>query len=414
MTSAETALENNLPHADERTMSRRPSVSHVVDDDERRESFPITGVCFVPTHWVDLDRHSGYGAARVVRPSEGPAITDFVTHQRDFAYGTYGIHVGQDDRLTFFGDGQSIVAHLIDCRAGSPTLGTEIAISFCASSGRVLVVPAGVAHTLDGLACVVTRDEPVWYADSNPDWDPDNDLISFPRDAVTAPVVQVNKQKLPVAAHLLISKMSQVANGANHAAYSARYQVNVGGEMRYVKVTPDWSGLPSLDELAGFPAVAALTNYSLTGPRSYTIVPSTDSCTSDVIELIGDGTEPETFVSHRLSERVLTWIGGTGLSWLSVGDEANTVHTTPMDDPRISFRIPPGTKYRLRAEGRNWYRSEMRLLKAAAGSDIVPGRDMQVHEVDDVRPQQVTEVVYVPGAALNALARAEAAAQKYL
>jgi len=395
-------------------MPRQSPASYVVEDDETSRSFPIPGLCFVSAHWIGLDRHSGYGAACVIRPSAGPAITDFVTHQQDFAYGTYGIHVGQDDRLTFFGDGQSIVAYLIDCRAGSPTLGSEIAISFCASGRRVLIVPAGVAHTLDGLGGVVTRDEPVWYADANPDWDPDNDLVSFSRDAVTIPIVQVNTQKLPVAAHLLISKMSQVANGANHAAYSARYRVNVGGEMKYVKLTPDWSGLPSLAEPEGFPAASGLASYSLTGPKSYTIVPSNDSCTSDVIELIGDGTEPGSFVSHRLSERTLTWIGGSGESWLSVGDDANTVRTARLDDPRISFRIPPGMKYRLHCEGRNWYRSEMRLLTAAGEGVLTPGRDMQVHGAEDVRPQPVKEVEYIPGAALNALARAEAAAQKYL
>jgi len=371
-------------------------------------------VRFFSSHWTELDRHSGYGAIRVIRPSEGPAITDFVTHELGFAYGTYGIHVGQDDRLTFFGDGQPIDAYLIDCRANSPTLGSEIAISFRASPYRVLVIPAGVAHTFDGLSGVVTRDEPVWYADNNPDWDPDNDLISFPRDALTAPVVQVNTRKLPVAAHLLVSKMSQVANGANHAAYSARYRVNLGGETRYVKVTPDWSGVPSLAGLTGFPATAELNNYALTGPKSFTIVPSTDSCTSDVIELLGEGMEPERFVSHRLSERVLTWIGGTGQAWLSIGDETNTVHTTPMNDPRISFRIPPGAKYRLHCEGRNWFRSEMRVLKAAAGSATALGQDMTVHEVEAVRPQSVADIQYIPGAALNALARAEAAARKYL
>ena len=321
-------------------MLRREPISRAVDDGETPQSFPIPGVRFLPTNCASLNRDSGYGAAYVIRPSEGPGITDFVTHQPDFAYGTYGIHVGQDDRLTFFGAGQSIVAFLIDCRRESPTRGSEVAVSSRASRDRVLIIPAGVAHTFDGLAGVVTRDEPVWYADANPDWDPDNDLISFPRDSVTAPMVQVNKQRLPTAAHLLVSKMSQVANGANHAAYSARYRVNLGGEMKYVKVTPNWSGLPSLAGLEDFPVTADLVNYSLTGPKSYTIVPSTDSCTSDVIELAGDGTEQAAFVSHQLSERTLTWIGGTGEAWLSVGDEANEVRAARLGDPRISFRIP--------------------------------------------------------------------------
>ena len=78
---------------------------------------------------------------------------------------------------------------------------------------------------------------------------------------------------------------------------------------------------------------AELSNFTLTGSSSYTIVPSTDSCTSDVIELSGTGIEPSSFVSHRLSERLVTWLGGSGESWISLGDADNRVCTKRLDDP---------------------------------------------------------------------------------
>ena len=105
------------------SVARTEPTNYELSDAANTERFAIGGVTFEPTHSQDLDVNAGYGAIRVIRPSEGPGITDYVTHQADFEYSTFGIHVGQDDRLTFFGSGQWIRAHLIDCRAGSPTAG---------------------------------------------------------------------------------------------------------------------------------------------------------------------------------------------------------------------------------------------------------------------------------------------------
>lgn len=112
--------------------------------------------------------------------SAGPLVSDFVTHQNDFSYDSYGIHIGQDDRLTFLcSNNRKIIGYFIDCRNGSDFYGLKLKISFSASAARRLIIPRGVAHSFDNLASVVTRDEPVWYSDFyNPDWDINNDLIS--------------------------------------------------------------------------------------------------------------------------------------------------------------------------------------------------------------------------------------------
>ncbi len=347
------------------------------------QRFPIMGVTFEPTNWWALDRQVGYGPTGVIRPSEGPGITDYVTHQADFAYRTFGIHVGQHDRLTFFGAEQWITAHLIDCRTSSPTVGRELVLEFRASPRRVLNVPAGVAHTFDGLSGVVTRVEPVWYVDGSPGWEPDHDLISFPRTACSTPLVSVNRHLLPEAAHLLVSRMSQATAASNQAAYRPRYRVHVAGATRYLNVAPGWSTPGALDDWAGLPVRAQLSNLSLTGSSSYRIVPSTDSCTSDVIEVSGDGINGSGFASHQLYERLLTWLGGSGESWISVGDAGNRIRTRRFDDPRMTILIPPGVKYRIGSQGTNWYRSEMRLVSVPATSVMPSCIDMLTHEIQD-------------------------------
>ncbi|GGJ49271.1 dTDP-4-dehydrorhamnose 3,5-epimerase family protein [Pseudomonas avellanae] len=91
--------------------------------------------------------------------SPGPLISDFVTHEKDFHYSTYGIHVGQDDRLTFMGDSRTqIDVFFVDCREGSATLHQIVRLRFKPSLERRLVIPRGVAHTFDNLEGIVTRD----------------------------------------------------------------------------------------------------------------------------------------------------------------------------------------------------------------------------------------------------------------
>jgi hypothetical protein len=332
-----------------------------------------------------------------------------VTHEAAFAYSTYGIHVGQDDRLTFFGDGQVIQVHLIDCRIDSPQLGEEITIELMVSPHRVLIIPMGVAHTLDGLAGVVTRDEPVWYADENPDWNPDNDLVSFPRSDEVAPVVHINRFNLPVSAHLLVSRMSQKTNSAVRGAYAARYRVNLGGEVQYVSVRPNWRAAEATPDPNG---PVRRNNFVLTGPRSYTIVPSTDSCTSDVLELDLDRGD-DTFVRHDYSRRRLTWLAGSTDVRIEITGPDGVDRGTELGDPTIGVLVPPGTWYRVTGSGRVWLRSELELLDLdPTNLDHPFGSDTIAAAQEDNRSSRAEQEQdrYLPGAVTHALARMEAAA----
>lgn len=395
------------PEVLDRTTTRRHTGTVRVPDDVTALDFSLPGARLETTNVTDGD--TATGVVRVTRVSNGPGITDYVTHEKEFTYSTYGIHVGQDDRLTFFGEGQRISVHLIDCREDSPQLGEEITIEMAVSPYRVLIIPKGVAHTLDGLSGVVTRDEPVWYADQNPDWEPDNDLVSFPRTDDKAPVVQTNRHELPVSAHLLLSRMSQRTNAQVRGAYASRFRVSIAGATTYATIRPTWRASETEPEAD---AMVYRNNFVLTGPASFTVVPSTDSCTSDVLEVRLDGHDGR-FVRHAFSRRRLTWLAGSTDARIEIVNTDGDLSVIELGDPTIGGLIPPGTWYRMTGSGRLWLRSEMELL------DLSPwapehrlGRDASTADPSDVgpsRPEQESDR-YLPGSTLHALARMEAKA----
>ncbi|MFI8365144.1 hypothetical protein ACIGD1_33955 [Streptomyces sp. NPDC085612] len=402
----------------DRTTARRHIGTFQVPDHVTSMEFRLPGARLETTNVTESDGTNG--VVRVTRISEGPGITDYVTHEKDFAYSAFGIHVGQDDRLTFFGEGQRIAVHLIDCREDSPQLGDEITIEMAVSPHRVLIIPKGVAHTLDGLGGVVTRDEPVWYADQNPDWEPDNDLVSFLRSSRQAPVVRTNRHELPVAAHLLLSRMSQQTNAQDQGAYAARYRVSIGGSTTYATLRPAWRAAETGADAHPW---SSRNNFVLTGPESFTVVPSTDSCTSDVLEVDLDGSRAEgtdgadggtgRFVRHEYSRRRLTWLAGSTDAQIEVVAADGEHSVIRLGDPTIGVRVPPGTWYRFTGSGRVWLRSEMELLDLQPWAlDHPLGRDVTTSTLSGAvtsRPEQDGDR-YLPGPALHALARMEAKA----
>ncbi|MEU6806670.1 hypothetical protein [Streptomyces neyagawaensis] len=149
----------------------------------------------------------------------------------------------------------------------------------------------------------------------------------------------------------------------------------------------------------------------LTGPESFTLVPSVGSCTCDVWEVDLDGT-PEQFVRHEYSRRRLTWLAG------STDARIETVHAdgehtvTGLGDPTIGVAVPPGTWYRLIGHGRIWLRAETELLELPWSSEDRLGSDIAtaaLAESGPSRPVQDSDG-YLPGPALHALARMEAQA----
>lgn len=112
------------------------------------------------------------------------------SHQ--FSYGHYGVHLGQEDRLTFLGaEQQKITGHFIDCRADSITFGRRLSARFSPSSARFLSIPQGVAHAFDGLENIFTINayrlflpDPADWLAGRTEWDPEADVINVPMNVV--------------------------------------------------------------------------------------------------------------------------------------------------------------------------------------------------------------------------------------
>lgn len=374
-----------------------------LDDAATYVKLPLEGAAVVPTVSA---RGTFQGAPiEIVKISSGSGVTDYVTHETDFSYSTYGIHIGQDDRLTFLGIDQMVEVLLIDCRDDSATLGREVHVSMRVSPDRMIVIPKGVAHTLDGLDGVVTRDEPVWYSGDTPDWHIDNDLVSFPISSQQHPVVATCDQPLPQEASLLISRMSQLINATTHAAYLSRFNVKFKDGDQYVLIRPDWASKGT-----GAPDRSALIDenrYALTGPESFTIVPTTDSCTSDFLRLDMDSLD-QSWTRHPRSHRKITWLGGAGAFAVEIADEHGRTSIIHATSPTLHVNIPPGSWYRFIGSGTAVLRSEQERI--LPDLEVETGPDYEAAPegaVPQSRPAPEGDWAFMPGKVTNLLARKE-------
>ncbi|WP_266171127.1 hypothetical protein [Dyella subtropica] len=116
---------------------------------------------------------------------------------------TRSLHVGQVDRLTFFGPADTLIrAFFVDCRRGSPTLHQRVDLTLHPDPRFHLVIERGIGHLLYNKSSVTVRNETLWYAAlDNPDYDLSNDSMNFRVDDDPAnwPVVDVNDLPLPDA-----------------------------------------------------------------------------------------------------------------------------------------------------------------------------------------------------------------------
>ncbi|WP_331734438.1 MULTISPECIES: hypothetical protein [unclassified Streptomyces] len=173
--------------------------------------------------------------------SDGPGISDVVTHSPTFSYTQYGIHVAQVDRLTFFGNpDKKVTGHFVDCREGSPTLHRKVTLELRPDPTVLVHIDRGVAHTFDGLENITTRDEPVWYLSAdNPHYNIANDVVNIDRSEPLEnfPVVRVNEYPIPRQAYEFMLKVQHVTL-MEMRRYPSRFQMDIDGEKRYVSLIP--------------------------------------------------------------------------------------------------------------------------------------------------------------------------------
>ena len=333
-----------------------------VCDNTHLIEFSIPGLRFEKNHVKNTYAGNGWFSNKLFS-SKGPLISDFVTHEPNFNYSTYGIHVGQDDRLTFMGDnGKKIEGLFVDCRADSPHLHQIVQIRFSPSLFRHLIIPRGVAHTFDNLEYIVTRDEPVWHSDQgNAAWNLDNDLVSVPRTTKLEefPVVKANRYRLPDEAHRFLSKISQSLL-ESPKAYLARYPVSISGVEKYVMFEPRaWSDDARsvaekllTDDTCG--VRIKRNRYALTGAGSYTLVPNTASCVSDVLVLPASVPgRPLQYYWHARTRKIYTFLNNHSskitLNLIDLRSDSATYgqHKSLqiICDPRTSLHIEQGIAY---------------------------------------------------------------------
>lgn len=171
--------------------------------------------------WEDRVRLGNGGDSHVV-PFSTTRSTNLVYHgDAKFDYGHYGIHLGQEDRLTFLGpSSQTISASFIDCRSESPTRGKRDTMSFAPSSARTLCVPPGVAHSFDGLGGIHTINDydlflpdPEKWLSGESDWNPGADVINVPLDiaAGSEPSFVANSHRAADLFYALIAARQRTA-----------------------------------------------------------------------------------------------------------------------------------------------------------------------------------------------------------
>lgn len=157
--------------------------------------------------WQENWRLANGGDSFVI-PFPRTRPTTIVFHgSKPFSYGHYGIHLGQQDRLTFLGSSkQLITARFVDCRVGSPTAGVKLEVKFRPSSKWELNIPPGVAHSFDGLEDIATLNnydlflpDPDDWMSGNTKWDFDADIVNLAEDFDQSELPLYEENKSPAS-----------------------------------------------------------------------------------------------------------------------------------------------------------------------------------------------------------------------
>jgi len=116
-------------------------------------------------HWQASHRCPNGGDAFAVRLPSMTAVTiAFHGRERSAEHERLRLHIGTAHRLIFVGDPQRVIrGEFIDCRRDSATRRHRVSLAFHPDSGKVLCIPAGVAHAFSGLEQLFVVDEPALF-----------------------------------------------------------------------------------------------------------------------------------------------------------------------------------------------------------------------------------------------------------
>ncbi|MCU0329308.1 MAG: dTDP-4-dehydrorhamnose 3,5-epimerase family protein [Chitinophagales bacterium] len=188
--------------------------------------------------------------------------------EEEFKYGHYGVHLGQEDRLTFLGDPtQEIKGFFIDCREDSMTFKNKIEFSFYPSTDKTLCIPQGVAHSFDNLENVFTINDYNLYLPDKNDfengttlWNPSGDVINLDLDVNTDDIIgyKENKNNVSLKYYQLVAYNQKKVLSDGIKEYTYTQEININNKLFQVrfnknKVTeydlPEWEGYSEIEGL---------------------------------------------------------------------------------------------------------------------------------------------------------------------
>lgn len=299
-------------------------------------------------------------------PTLNPANIVFHGEEK-FDYGHYGIHLGQEDRLTFLGAAnQVITAYFIDCRRGSPTLHQRIKLEFHPNSGRTLCIPPGVAHAFDGLETVFTINnyrlflpDPEEWAAGNTDWNLENDVINIPMDITDAdlPILRPNEHEASELFYQIIASHQRATIPEIQYVYPFTEDVTLdnGQSVRLLfrqkqkqsLAIPEWKAIEGIDGV-GWQKHLLLPSGEHSG-----FIPLLDARTFYVVDHGEIEYSHDAYGIHLGQEDRLSFLGPSNqqvqLTLVDCRQGSKTHHQkvtiTFTPDPRRYLVIPPGVAH---------------------------------------------------------------------
>lgn len=147
----------------------------------------------------------------------------------DFSHEHYGVHLGQEDHLTFIGDSNKVFwGDFLDCRRGSPTFGNRQTLQLRCSTTQTLIVPPGVAHAFRNIHGVFTLNNyelflpPVELLTSGEfQWDVESDVLNVPLTCSTqdVPRLEPNSEAASDLLFEIIASSHRAALINRHVSY---------------------------------------------------------------------------------------------------------------------------------------------------------------------------------------------------
>jgi dTDP-4-dehydrorhamnose 3,5-epimerase-like enzyme len=319
--------------------------------------------------WIDRWRINNGRPGSFVVPFPTTRPVNIVTHgEKRFDYGQYGIHLAQQDVLTFLGDSSQVVhARFIDCRKTSTTFRAALEIEFSPSSSRTLVIPSGVAHTFSGLEGISTLNAYSVFLPPIEDmlkgalgWTPENDIINLPLSIDPTEVEGLMPMPQPASNRVyyrLASLQASTLSGGNVShAETRNFILDTGEQVRLMLQ-------PRAESLAEAPRVPRSKIKGVRFERHNAVRTGDDSRIMPVagpspFYIVDHGVEPYNFDSfgvHLGQEDHLTFLGSScrniRLKLVDMRRGSETLHYEEWHefscDPQMELIIPCGVAHAL-------------------------------------------------------------------